>query len=129
MSCSHACHAAMHVMQPCSHAAMQPCMSCSHAAIQPCSRHYRDHYHCQASHLTFLIRCICGFVAVFRVDKPAFLDGDFMSNRATQILPHHRYVYSLGAPLACVQGTISKVFDSPENHHGANHQHFIIKID
>ena len=52
-----------------------------------------------------------------------------MDNRATQILPHHRFVYSLGAPLACVQGTIVKVFASPENHHGANHQHFVIKID
>lgn len=52
-----------------------------------------------------------------------------MSNRATQILPHHRYVHSLGAPLACVQGTISKVFASPDNHHGANHQHMVIKID
>ncbi|CAD6549753.1 hypothetical protein LMG28727_05031 [Paraburkholderia kirstenboschensis] len=52
-----------------------------------------------------------------------------MSNRATQILPHHRYVHSLGAPLACVQGTVSKVFASPDNHHGANHQHLIVKID
>lgn len=52
-----------------------------------------------------------------------------MDNRATQILPHHRFVYSLGGPLACVQGTIVKVFASPENHHGANHQHFVIKID
>lgn len=51
------------------------------------------------------------------------------SNRATQILPHHRFVFSLGAPVACVQGTISKVFASPENHNGANHQHMIIKID
>ncbi|CAG4888578.1 DUF3465 domain-containing protein [Paraburkholderia saeva] len=52
-----------------------------------------------------------------------------MSNRATQILPHHRFVYSLGAPLACVQGTISRVFAAPEHHNGANHQHFIVKID
>ena len=52
-----------------------------------------------------------------------------MSNRATQILPHHRYVHSLGAPLACVQGTITKVFASPDNHHGANHQHLIVRID
>lgn len=52
-----------------------------------------------------------------------------MSNRATQILPHHRYVHSIGAPVACVQGTISKVFDGPENHHGANHQQFVIRID
>ncbi len=52
-----------------------------------------------------------------------------MSNRATQILPHHRFVYSLGAPLACVQGTLTRVFDAPEHHNGANHQHFIITID
>ncbi|MEZ0605604.1 hypothetical protein ACAX43_26050 [Paraburkholderia sp. IW21] len=52
-----------------------------------------------------------------------------MSNRATQILFHHRFAHSLGAPLACVQGTISKVFASPDNHHGANHQQFVIKID
>ncbi|WCM22222.1 DUF3465 domain-containing protein [Paraburkholderia bryophila] len=52
-----------------------------------------------------------------------------VSNRATEILPHHSYVHSLGAPLACVQGTISKVFPSPDNHHGANHQQFVIRID
>jgi hypothetical protein len=52
-----------------------------------------------------------------------------MSNRADQILPHHRYVHSIGAPLACIQGTISRVFASPGNHHGANHQHFVVKID
>ncbi|MGH8780337.1 hypothetical protein [Paraburkholderia sp.] len=52
-----------------------------------------------------------------------------MSNRADQILPHHRYAQSIGAPLACVQGTISRVFASPGNHHGANHQHFVVKID
>jgi uncharacterized protein YqgV (UPF0045/DUF77 family) len=52
-----------------------------------------------------------------------------MSNRATQILPHHRFVYSLGAPLACIEGTISRVFAAPENHNGANHQHLIVKID
>jgi hypothetical protein len=63
------------------------------------------------------------------VHEPRSFHGDFMSNRATQILPHHRYVHSLGAPLACVQGTISKVFPSPDNHHGANHQHLVIKID
>jgi hypothetical protein len=52
-----------------------------------------------------------------------------MSNRANVILPHHRFVHSLGAPLAAVQGTISRVFDGPENHNGANHQQFDVKID
>ncbi|HEY1995936.1 hypothetical protein [Paraburkholderia sp.] len=52
-----------------------------------------------------------------------------MTNRATLILPHHRYSHSIGAPLACVQGTVTRVFDGPENHHGANHQQFVIKID
>ncbi|NPT56971.1 hypothetical protein [Paraburkholderia elongata] len=52
-----------------------------------------------------------------------------MSNRATQILPQNPSAQSLGAPLACVQGTISKVFLSPEFHNNANHQHFVIKID
>ncbi|MEQ5843163.1 MULTISPECIES: hypothetical protein [Paraburkholderia] len=52
-----------------------------------------------------------------------------MTNRANQILPHHRFAPSLAAPLACIQGTISRVFASPENHHGANHQQFIVTID
>ena len=48
----------------------------------------------------------------------------------TQILPHHRYVHSLGAPLTCVQGTISKVFASPEREpQWTNHQHLVITID
>ena len=51
-----------------------------------------------------------------------------MSYRANVILPHHRFVHSLGAPLACVQGTISRVFDGPENHNGANHQQFDVTI-
>ena len=51
-----------------------------------------------------------------------------MSNRANRILPHHRFSHSLGAPLARVQGTIARVFASPENHHGANHQHFTVTI-
>ncbi|MBB4568824.1 hypothetical protein [Rhizobium leucaenae] len=52
-----------------------------------------------------------------------------MSNRANRILPHHRFSHSLGAPLARVQGTIAHVFEAPENHHGANHQHFTVKIE
>ncbi len=52
-----------------------------------------------------------------------------MSNRATQILPHHRYVHSLGAPLACVQGTITKGVREPGQPPRANHQHLIVKID
>lgn len=49
--------------------------------------------------------------------------------RADQILPHHRFAQSLGAPLARVEGTIAHVFAGPESHHGANHQHFTVKID
>jgi hypothetical protein len=52
-----------------------------------------------------------------------------MGHRATKILPHHRFSHSLGAPLARVQGTIETVFAAPENHHGANHQHFTVKIE
>lgn len=52
-----------------------------------------------------------------------------MSFRANTILPHHRFTRSLGAPLARVQGTVVKVFDGPENHHGANHQHFTVQIE
>lgn len=52
-----------------------------------------------------------------------------MSHRANRILPHHRFPHSLGAPLARVQGTVARVFEGPENHHGANHQHFTVKID
>jgi hypothetical protein len=52
-----------------------------------------------------------------------------MSNRADRILPHHRFSHSLGAPLARIQGTIVRVFASPENHHGANHQQFTVKIE
>lgn len=50
-------------------------------------------------------------------------------NRATTILPHHRFPQSHGAPLARIKGTVVQVFSGPENHHGANHQHFIVKID
>jgi hypothetical protein len=60
---------------------------------------------------------------------PRHAEENIMSNRASLILPHHRFVYSLGAPLAAVQGTISHVFAAPENHNGANHQHFVMKID
>lgn len=49
-------------------------------------------------------------------------------NRATKILPHHRFPQSHGAPLARVKGILTKVFASPENHHGANHQHFVVTI-
>jgi hypothetical protein len=52
-----------------------------------------------------------------------------MSNLATQTLPHHSYANSLKAPLACVQGTISKVFFAPEFHHTAEHQQFVVKIE
>jgi hypothetical protein len=48
--------------------------------------------------------------------------------RANKILPHHRFPGSLGYPLAHVLGTIDKVFASPENHHGANHQQFTITV-
>jgi hypothetical protein len=65
----------------------------------------------------------------FAVDQSDFLHGDFMNNLATQTLPHHSSPHSLGAPLACVQATISKVFLSPEFHHTADHQQFVIKID
>ncbi|MDD5034010.1 MAG: hypothetical protein PHE55_04565 [Methylococcaceae bacterium] len=50
------------------------------------------------------------------------------SHRATKILPHHRFSHSLGAPLARVIGNIEKVFDAPAHHHGANHQHFTVKV-
>lgn len=50
------------------------------------------------------------------------------SHRANVILPHHSFNHSLGAPLAHVKATVSKVFAGPENHHGANHQHFNISI-
>lgn len=49
--------------------------------------------------------------------------------QADRILPHHRFSQSLGAPLARVEGTIAHVFAGPESHHGANHQHFTVKID
>ncbi len=52
----------------------------------------------------------------------------FMSIRANTILTHHRFSHSLGAPLARVRGVIAKVFPAPENHHGANHEHFTVKI-
>jgi hypothetical protein len=65
----------------------------------------------------------------FAEDQSESLHGDFMSNSATPTLPHHTYANSLAAPLACVQGTISKVFLAPEFHHAANHQQFVITID
>jgi len=49
-------------------------------------------------------------------------------NRATTILPHHRFGHSLGAPLIHCEATVSKVFAGPENHGGANHQHFDVTI-
>jgi hypothetical protein len=49
--------------------------------------------------------------------------------RATTILPHHRFQGSLGAPLIHIKGTIVTIFPGPEHHHGANHQHFTVKID
>lgn len=48
--------------------------------------------------------------------------------RSNRILRHHRFPNSLGAPLARVRGTVTKVFDGPENHHGANHQHFRVQV-
>jgi hypothetical protein len=51
------------------------------------------------------------------------------ATRADRILPHHRFKHSLGMPLLRVQGTIIKVFASPEHHHGANHQQFIVRVD
>ncbi len=50
-------------------------------------------------------------------------------HRANVILPHHSFQQSLGAPLAHVQGTVVKIYAGPENHHGANHQHFDVKIE
>jgi hypothetical protein len=65
----------------------------------------------------------------FAVDPSDCLPGDFMSNRATQTVPQPPAAQSQSAPLACVQGTISKVFLNPEFHNNANHQHFVIWID
>jgi len=48
--------------------------------------------------------------------------------RANRILPHHRFAHSLGGPLIRVKGTIAKLFASPGNHHGANHQHLILGV-
>lgn len=53
----------------------------------------------------------------------------FPENRATTILRHHRFSHSQGAPVAHVKGTVETVFGGPGNHHGANHQHFTVKID
>jgi hypothetical protein len=64
------------------------------------------------------------------VVRPRFADGDkIMSIRADRILPHHRFKHSLGAPLVRIKGTVEHVFPSPSNHHGANHQHFTVKVD
>ena len=49
--------------------------------------------------------------------------------RSSRILRHHRFERSLGYPAARIRGTIVKVFLSPEHHHGANHQHFRVKIE
>src|SRR5262245_23297088 len=49
--------------------------------------------------------------------------------RANRILRHHRFERSFGYPAARVRGTVTKVFPAPEHHHGANHQHFRVRID
>jgi hypothetical protein len=54
---------------------------------------------------------------------------DLPENRATRALPFHDSPFSLHAPLAHVKGTVAHVFEAPENHHGADHQHFTIKIE
>jgi hypothetical protein len=51
------------------------------------------------------------------------------SHYTTHILPHHRFSHSLGFPLARVKASIETVFGGPANHHGANHQHFTVKIN
>jgi hypothetical protein len=48
---------------------------------------------------------------------------------ANRVLRHHRFKHSLGFPLAHVQGTIDCVFPNFQNHHGADHQHFHVKVD
>jgi hypothetical protein len=53
----------------------------------------------------------------------------YPQNRATKILGHHRFAHSQGAPHVHVEGTVITVFGGPGNHHGANHQHFTVKID
>lgn len=59
--------------------------------------------------------------------RPA--DVRHSSFAASHILPHHRFQGSLGAPKLQMVGTVETVFASPENHHGANHQHFTVKVD
>ncbi len=49
--------------------------------------------------------------------------------RADRILPHHRFKHSLGYPLLRIRGTVAHVFAAPGHHHGANHQHFTVKVD
>lgn len=46
--------------------------------------------------------------------------------KATGFLPHHRFKHSFGGPLIRVVGNIEKLFPSPDNHNGANHQHLIL---
>lgn len=46
--------------------------------------------------------------------------------KATGFLSHHRFKHSIGAPLIRVLGNIEKLFPSPDNHNGANHQHLIL---
>ena len=50
--------------------------------------------------------------------------GNF--TRAIGFLSHHRFKPSVGGPLIRIVGTIEKLFPSPGNHHGANHQHLIL---
>jgi hypothetical protein len=49
--------------------------------------------------------------------------------RANRHLRHHDFPRSFGYPLAHIVGTIEHVFGSVVNHHGADHQHFRVKID
>lgn len=46
--------------------------------------------------------------------------------KATGFLPHHRFKQSLGGPLIRVVGKIEKLYPSPDNHNGANHEHLIL---
>lgn len=50
------------------------------------------------------------------------------SYTANQFLPHHSNPHSLGAPRVRISAELTKVFAGPENHHGANHQHFRVKV-
>ena len=46
--------------------------------------------------------------------------------KAVGFLPHHRFKHSLGGPLIRITANIEKLFPSPSNHNGANHQHLIL---